>query len=78
MPTLTKLDCFFCRFKAWNPDWAPGYFNIDKCHAEINAITDEFPSARILLCDFHRQQLLQRWVNSSDVPAVHKKYTLDL
>jgi len=56
----------------WNPGFNPDFFSIDKSQAEINAIWAVFPNARILLCDFHRQQSWQRWIHSSDVPKEHR------
>ncbi len=38
---------------------------VDKNAAEHAAIAAAFPSARILLCDFHRLQAQWRWISSS-------------
>lgn len=51
---------------------------IDKDQAEINAISHVFPQSRILLCLFHVIQAWQRWLASSDVPAVCREDVLTL
>ena len=46
----------------WNPEWKPPYFMTDYSKAEIGAIRDVFPSCKVYLCDFHREQAWERWV----------------
>ena len=47
---------------SWNPEWKPPYFMTDYSEAEIGAIRDVFPSCKVYLCDFHREQAWERWV----------------
>ena len=47
--------------KEWNPKWQPKYFMSDYSEAELLAIESCFPSARVYLCDFHREQAWERW-----------------
>ena len=51
--------------KQWNPNWKPLYFMMDKSSVELNAVGNVFSSCYRLLCDFHRAQAWQRWVNKS-------------
>ena len=50
--------------KSWNVGWSPSFFMVDFSTAEINAIENEFPTARVYICDFHRNQAWNRWVRS--------------
>ncbi|KAF5830515.1 hypothetical protein DUNSADRAFT_14400 [Dunaliella salina] len=72
-----QLAEFLRLLRTWNPSFNPTFFSIDKSQAEMNAIHAEFPDSRILLCDFHRQQLWQRWIASSDVPRQYKDDLLE-
>ena len=38
------------------PTWDPKVFSVDKDDAEIGAVEAVFPSATIVLCDFHVKQ----------------------
>lgn len=49
--------------KKWNPKWNPSYFMTDKSSVELGAIENVFPKCVRLLCDFHRAQAWERWVN---------------
>ena len=51
--------------KNWNSGWAPQFFMTDKSSIELSAIGNVFPSCVRLLCDFHRAQAWERWVNKS-------------
>jgi len=51
--------------KSWNPQWIPQYFMTDKRTAELEAIKIAFPSCIRFVCDFHRSQAFDRWVNNS-------------
>ena len=42
--------------KQWNPNWKPSFFIIDYSEAELSAIKEVFPSTKVYLCDFHREQ----------------------
>ena len=46
----------------WNPEWKPCFFMTDYCEAEMSAIVNVFPSCKVFLCDFHREQAWGRWV----------------
>ena len=47
---------------SWNKDWRPPYFMTDYSEAEISAINTVFPTCKVYLCDFHREQSWERWV----------------
>ena len=51
--------------KEWNPDWSPLYTMTDKSNVELGAIGQVHPKAIRLLCDFHRSQAWERWVNKN-------------
>lgn len=48
--------------KQWNPNWEPKYFMSDYSEAELCAIEQVFPDCKVYLCDFHREQAWERWV----------------
>lgn len=50
--------------KTWNPDWCPNHIMLDYSEAEMNAVKAEFPSSKVLLCAFHREQAWERWSRS--------------
>ena len=65
---------------SWNPKWNPPYFMTDYSEAEIGAIETTFPSCKVYICDFHREQCWERWVkerkhglttNDADIPQRH-------
>ena len=51
--------------KQWNPTWSPSFTMTDKSSVELGAIGTVHPSCICLLCDFHRAQAWERWVNKS-------------
>ena len=53
------------KIKDWNPDWSPVYTMTDKSSIELGAIGQVHPTAIRLLCDFHRSQAWERWVNKN-------------
>ncbi len=53
-----------CILKEWNSQWTPQFFMTDKSSVELGAIANVFPGCIPLLCDFHRAQAWERWVNS--------------
>jgi hypothetical protein len=48
------------KFKDVNPAWNPKCVMLDKSAAEIAAVSSVFPQTKVLLCDFHRIQAMQR------------------
>ena len=48
--------------KSWNPDWKPPYFMTDSCDVEIAAIELTFTNCKVFKCDFHREQVWERWI----------------
>lgn len=50
--------------RGWNQDWGPKYFMVDFSAAEIAAIETCFPGVVVYICDFHRQQAIQRWARA--------------
>ena len=65
--------------KAWNPSWNPKYFMTDKSSAELETIAIAFPACTRFICDFHRSQAFDRWVNKGchEVPIHQKKSVMD-
>ena len=51
--------------KEWNPDWSPLYMMTDKSSVKLEAISQVHPKAIGLLCNFHRSQASERWVNKN-------------
>ena len=51
--------------KQWNPNWNPAYFMCDYSEAELLALESCFPSVKLYLCDFHREQAWERWTKKS-------------
>ena len=47
--------------KSWNPTRDTKCFVVDYSTAEINAIDSKFPNIAAYLCDFHQEQVGQRW-----------------
>ena len=63
--------------KEWNPDWSPLYTMTDKSSVELGAIGQVHPKAIRLLCDFHRSQAWERWVNkNSNGVSPHDRETV--
>ena len=54
------------KIKEWNPYWKPMYAMVDCCREEINAIEITFPECKVFICDFHREQAWDRWLNKTD------------
>ena len=51
--------------KEWNPHWSPRYTMTDKCNIELGAIGQVHPNTIRLLCEFHRSQAWECWVNKN-------------
>ena len=47
----------------WNPDWKPRFFMMDKSSVELGPVAAIHPQCFRLLCDFHRAQAVEMWVN---------------
>ena len=63
--------------KEWNSDWSPLYTMTDKSSIELGAIGQVHPKAIRLLCDFHRSQAWERWVNkNSNGVSPHDRETV--
>ena len=52
--------------KKWNPKVTPKYAFVDFDEREITALESVYPNAKVFLCDFHREQAWNRWVNKAD------------
>lgn len=50
--------------KQWNPQWSPKFFMSDYSEAEITAVEQTFPTTKLYLCDFHREQSWERWIKN--------------
>ena len=48
--------------KEWNTFWSPKFWMTDYSEPEMLAIQDVFPTCKIYLCDFHREQCWRRWI----------------
>ena len=57
--------------KSWTPTWNPSFFVTDKSSVELNGVAQVHPKAVRLLCDFHRAQAQDCWINknSNGIPA---------
>ena len=49
--------------KLWNPQWKPKFFMTDKSSQELEAVAAVHPTCIRYICDFHRGQAFERWVN---------------
>ena len=52
--------------KKWNPKITPKYAFVDFYEREITALESVYPNVKVFLCDFHREQAWDRWVNKAD------------
>ena len=52
------------QLRRWNPKWSPRFFMTDYSEAELLALEQTFPGVQIYLCDFHREQVWERWTNN--------------
>lgn len=53
------------QLRQWNPEWNPSFYMCDYATEEINAIESVFPDSFVYLCDFHREQAWDCWLNAS-------------
>ena len=62
------------------PDWRPGTIMTDKDDAEISACGQIFPTARLVLCEFHVKQAWLRWLRTSahGVPKEQQRRLYDM
>lgn len=59
--TAEKIEEALKILMQWNPQWKPKFFMSDYSEAELLAIEKCFPSTKVFLCDFHREQAWERW-----------------
>ena len=52
--------------RSWNPEINPKYAMVDFDAGEILSLEDVFPGILVFLCDFHREQSWNRWVNKKE------------
>ena len=52
--------------KKWNPKVTPKHAFVDFDEREITALESVYPNVKVFLCDFHREQAWNRWVNKAD------------
>ncbi|XP_021366093.1 uncharacterized protein LOC110458632 [Mizuhopecten yessoensis] len=57
----------------WNHTWQPQSFMCDCDTREISALESVFNGCDVYLCDFHREQAWQRWVNDGKNNLLDKK-----
>ena len=51
--------------KLWNPQWKPKFFMTDKSSQELEAVAAVHPTCIRYICDIHRGQAFERWVNQA-------------
>ena len=51
--------------KMWNPEVLPNYAFVDFDEREIVLLESTYPNIEVYLCDFHREQAWNRWVNKA-------------
>ena len=69
--TTQQISEALAVLKRWNPNWKPSFFIIDYSEAELSAIEEAFPSTKVYLCNFHREQAWERWCKVRDTARVH-------
>ena len=52
--------------KMWNPEVLPNYAFVDFDEREIVLLESTYPNIEVYLCDFHREQAWNRWVNKAE------------
>ena len=52
--------------KKWNPKVTPKYAFVDFDEMEITALESVYPNVKVFLCNFHKEQAWNRWVNKAD------------
>ena len=52
--------------KMWNPEVLPKYAFVDFDEREIVSLESIYPNIEVYLCDFHREQAWNRWVNKAE------------
>lgn len=62
LPTRSKWACRFCLLKLKRLGKAPSKIMTDGLQGYLSAIARVFPRAKHLLCLFHHQQTVTRWV----------------
>ena len=65
--TTQQISEALAILQRWNPNWKPSFFIIDYSEAELSAIEEVFPSTKVYLCDFHREQAWERWCKVMDM-----------
>ena len=73
--TTQQISEALAVLKQWNPNWKPSFFIIDYSEAELSAIEEVFPSTKVYLCDFHREQAWERWCKVRDTVTAHVVHT---
>ena len=52
--------------KIWNPEVLPKYAFVDFDERKIVSLEPIYPNIEVYLCDFHREQAWNRWVNKAE------------
>ena len=58
---MSKVYFCFLPITEWNPDTIPKFAMVDFNNAEIISLERVFPTIKIFLCDFHREQTWHRY-----------------
>lgn len=60
--------------KNWNPGVEPRYVMCDQDEKHFVAVESTWPSARLLLCDYCREQDWTQWINHDETDLQQKQY----
>ena len=58
---MSKVYFCFLSITEWNPDTIPKFAMVDFDNAEIISLERVFPTIKIFLCDFYREQAWHRY-----------------
>ncbi|XP_039282521.1 uncharacterized protein LOC120348732 isoform X1 [Nilaparvata lugens] len=65
-------------FKRWNPDIHPKYGMVDYATEEIASLEAVFPSMKVFICTFHREQAWARWLSKGSNSNIPKQEAIKL
>lgn len=64
--------------RKWCPNFQPQYWMVNYCHAEINALHENFPENKRVLFDFLRERPWDRWMRKKKNCVQEKDVVLHL
>src|SRR5271163_4121107 len=68
--TEETINFFLSSIQMQNPDVSPEYFMSDKDHAQMNAISRQYPKSAILLCWWHVLHAWHQHFNTTEFPEL--------